>query len=111
MLAASLAGGLIASCGRPREIAVRVSIPGPDSMETPVSGIGLVALPYDRDSVIAALDAAAKTPRPATAELDSLFRAFRGPFTAYAAATFRTGRLQDSVAGVKRELDSLPRSA
>ena len=49
--------GLIA-CERPRTVAVRVSIPGPDSVETPVTGIGLVALPYDRDSVLAALIAA-----------------------------------------------------
>ena len=60
MLAVALVAlaGLVA-CERPRDVAVRVSIPGPDSVETPVTGVGLIALPYDRDSVLAALEAAA----------------------------------------------------
>ncbi|MGH7535130.1 MAG: hypothetical protein ACREMG_06050 [Gemmatimonadales bacterium] len=110
LLGAALAAGL-AACERPRDVAVRVSIPGPDSLETPVSGIGLVALPYDRDSVLAALEAAAHHPRPATAALDSLFRQFRGPFTAYASATFRAGKLRDTLTTVKSALDSMPRNA
>ena len=64
--------GLVA-CEHPRTVAVRVSIPGPDSVDTPVTGIGLVALPYDRDSVLAALARNARSPRPDTAELQ------RGP--------------------------------
>jgi len=58
VLAAALVAlaGLVA-CERPRDVAVRVSIPGPDSVETPVTGVGLIALPYDRDSVLAALRA------------------------------------------------------
>ena len=71
----------LAACERPRDVAVRVSIPGPDSVETPVTGVGVVALPYDRDSVLRQLEARARTPRPATAPLESLFAAFRGPFT------------------------------
>jgi hypothetical protein len=90
---------------------VRVSIPGPDSTETPASAVGLVALPYDRDSVLAALEAAAGSKRPATMELDSLFAAFRGPFNAYSSATLRTSGLADSLARVKSRLDSLPRNA
>ena len=43
-----------AACGRQRDVSVRVSIPGPDSLETPAAGVGVVALPYDRDSVLAA---------------------------------------------------------
>ncbi len=105
-----LAGAGVLACERSREIAVRVSIPGPDSVETPVTGIGVVALPYDRDSVLAALEAAARTPRPATATLDSLFQAFRGPFTSYSTATFQTGRLRDSLAELESRLDSLPRN-
>ena len=48
MLAASLVAlaGLTAS-ERPRDVAVRVSIPGPDSVETPVTGVGIIALPYN----------------------------------------------------------------
>ncbi len=88
---------------------MRVSIPGPDSVETPVTGIGLVALPYDRDSVLSRLKASAQSPRPATALLDSLFAEFRGPFTGYSSATFRLGKLRDSLAMVQRALDSLGR--
>lgn len=101
----------LAACGGPRDVAVRVSIPGPDTVETPVTGVGLVALPYDRDSVLRELEARARTPRPPTARLESLFAEFRGPFTAYSATTFRLGKLRDSLAAAKVELDSLPRSA
>ncbi len=96
-------------CEQPRDVAVRVSIPGPDSLETPVTGIGLVALPYDRDSVLRGLEVTARQPRPATATLDSLFAEFRGPFNNYSGATFRLGKLRDSLAMVQRELDSLGR--
>lgn len=99
----------LTACGGTRDVAVRVSIPGPDSVETPVTGIGLVALPYDRDSVLESLEKRAKSPRPATATLDSLFAEFRGPFTAYSMATFHLGKLRDSVATVRRALDSLGR--
>ena len=102
-----LLGLSVVACGRPRDIAVRVSIPGPDSLETPVTGVGLVALPYDRDSVLRQLEARAQTPRPDTAPLESLFAAFRGPFTAYSAVTLRLGKLRDSVAEAKAGPDSL----
>lgn len=102
-------GGL-AACERPRDVAVRVSIPGPDSVETPVPGLGVVALPYDRDSVLASLEAKSKSPRPATRSLDSLFRAFREPFTAYTSSVFRAGKLRDSLDALKARLDSLPRN-
>ncbi len=110
MLAAALVGlaGLTA-CERPRDVAVRVSIPGPDSVETPVTGVGLVALPYDRDSVLAALRAAATSPRPDTVALDSLFRAFRVPFVTYTGTVQRTERLRDSLDRLRTRLDSLPR--
>jgi hypothetical protein len=88
-----------------------VLIPGPDSVATPVSGLGLVALPYDRDSVLAALETAAPSPRPATAELDSLFAQFRTPFAAYSRAAFDAGRLRDTLSALKTALDSLPRNA
>ncbi len=101
----------LAACERTRAVAVRVSVPGPDSVETPASGVALVALPYDRDSVLRALEARAPAPRPPTAELDSLFRRFRGPFAAYTQAAFRAGKLRDSLERLKRTLDSLPRNA
>lgn len=98
------------SCERPRDVAVRVSIPGPDSVETPVTGVGLIALPYDRDSVLERLRAAARTPRPETAALDSLFAEFREPFNDYSSLTYRLSKLRDSLAAVKARLDSVPRS-
>jgi hypothetical protein len=91
----------LGACEKPRPLAVRVSIPGPDSVETPITGVGIVALPYDRDSVLRALEQRARTPRPPTAPLESLFAAFRGPFSAYSAATVHLNRLRDSVAAAK----------
>jgi len=101
----------VAACERPRDVAVRVSIPGPDSVEAPVAGIGLVALPYDRDSVLRALETSAHSPRPSTAPLDSLFRAFRTPFAEYAGASFAAEKLRGGLTALKRRLDSLPRNA
>jgi hypothetical protein len=100
----------VTACERPRDVAVRVSIPGPDSVETPVTGVGLVALPYDRDSVLAALEASAATPRPDTSALDSLFRAFRVPFVTYTGTVQRAERLRDSLDRLRTRLDSLPRN-
>jgi hypothetical protein len=102
----------VAACEqRPRDVAVRVSIPGPDSVAAPVAGIGLVALPYDRDSVLRALEAAARSPRPSTTQLDSLFQQFRGPFSDYASASFAADKLRSTLAALKHRLDSLPRNA
>lgn len=101
----------LAACEKPRPLAVRVSIPGPDSVETPVTGVGLVALPYDRDSVLHALEGRARTPRPPTAPIESLFAAFRGPFAAYSSATIGLGHLRDSLAAAKASLDSLRRDS
>jgi hypothetical protein len=98
---------VFAGCGSSRPVAVRVSIPGPDSVETPASGVGVVALPYDRDSVLAALEARATSPRPNTAAMDSLFARFRGPFTAYSAVTYVAGTLRDSLIRLKGRRDSL----
>lgn len=102
----SLAGS---ACRSERTVNVRVSIPGPDGALSPASGVALVALPYDRDSVIRALDAKAPTPRPSTAILDSLYLRFREPFTAFAAATFAAEQARDSLERIRRQLDSLPR--
>lgn len=90
---------------------VRVSIPGPDSVTAPVPGVGLIALPYNRDSVLHALAAAAPTPRPSTAELDTLFQRFRAPFSEYASASLETEKLRGTLGALKARLDSLPRNA
>lgn len=92
-------------------MAVRVSIPGPDTVETPASGVGVVALPYDRDSVLASLEARAASPRPHTAQMDTLFARFRGPFIAYTTTAYTAGKLRDSLAELQGRLDSLGRGA
>jgi hypothetical protein len=99
----------IAGCKSTRDVAVRVSIPGPDAVETPASGVGVVALPYDRDSVLASLEARAASPRPHTAEMDTLFARFRGPFIAYTTTAYAAGKLRDSLAELQGRLDSLGR--
>ena len=66
-----------------------------------MTGVGLVALPYDRDSVLRELESRARTPRPPKAPLESLFAEFRGPFAAYSAATIRLGKLRDSLDDAK----------
>ncbi len=108
-----LGTGLLAlgGCDGNREVAVRVSIPDPDSVETPAAGVGVVALPYDRDSVLASLEARARTPRPHTAALDSMFARFRGPFTAYTSVAYDENRLRDSLRRLQGRLDSVPETA
>lgn len=90
---------------------MRVSIPDPASTETPAAGVGVVALPYNRDSVLETLDASARSPRPDTAALDSLFARFRGPFTAYTAISYAEGALRDSLRLLRSRLGSLLRGA
>jgi hypothetical protein len=111
VLAASLVAlAGLTGCERPRDVAVRVSIPGPDSVETPVTGVGIIALPYNRDSVLAALEERAASPRPDTAALDTLFRAFQVPFASYTATVQRTEGLRDSLERFRLALDSMPRN-
>lgn len=100
----------LSACGH-RDVEIKVAIPGPDSVEAPVAHLPLIALPYDRDSVIAALEARAPSPRPNTGPLDSLFRSFRIPFAAYAKVAYRVENLRDSLTRTKAQLDSLPRGA
>jgi hypothetical protein len=100
---ASLVLLALAGCGGgPRRAAVRILVPDLEGSETPIPGVVLLALPYDRDSVLAALERRAATRRPHTAELDSLFRAFRGPFLTFARAAWRLERMT-------RQRDSLVR--
>jgi hypothetical protein len=96
-------------CKGARDMAVRVSIHGPDEVETPVSGVGVIALPYDRDSVLASLEAGSTSPRPHTAAMDTLFARFRGPFVAYTTTTYAAGKLRDSLAELRIQLDSVER--
>ena len=85
---------------------MRVSIPDVDSQETPAAGVGVIALPYDRDSILASLERRARTPRPRTAALDTLFARFRGPFTRYTRISYQASQLRDSLERVQQARDS-----
>ena len=100
---------LLAACEKP-SVTIRATIPRLDGTEAPIPGLELVALPYDRDSVLASLEARA-TPRPHTRELDSLFAQWRGPFLRFARASARSQELRDSLNRIRLQLDSLPRNA
>lgn len=80
-------------------------------MDAPVANLGFVALPYDRDSVISALES--RNPRPAviTRQLDSLFQRFRDPFVAYAREAYRVQSMQAALGRLRLRMDSLPRSS
>jgi len=75
-----------------------------------VAHLAIVALPYDRDSVLASLEAVHPRPLALTSALDSLYQAYRGPFVRYAAASYQVQLTAQSLAGLKLRLDSLPRS-
>lgn len=75
-------------------------MPDLDNVETPVAGVLVSALPYDRDSLIASMEQRAPGARPHTAALDSLFRAFQAPFVAFSRAAWRLEH-------ATRRLDSL----
>ncbi|MFL5531004.1 MAG: hypothetical protein ACJ8BC_03375 [Gemmatimonadales bacterium] len=101
-----LGTAILGACHTDKDVAVRVSIPDAESRETPAAGVGIVALPYDRDSILASLEARARTPRPQTATLDTLFAHFRGPFTRYTDVSYRASQLRDSLDRLRRGLDS-----
>ncbi len=69
-------------------------MPDLSGVETPLPGIEVAALPYDRDSVLAALEQRAPTGRPNTQQLDSLFQAFREPFLRFSRAAWHVEQAQ-----------------
>jgi len=69
----------------------------------PAPGVTVAALPYDRDSILTSLENASPTPRPHTAELDSLFQIFREPFGAATRLATRAGRLRAALAAVEAD--------
>lgn len=91
---AALALPVLFACGGPRHIAVQVLVPDLHGAATPLPGIEVAALPYDRDSVLAVLERRAGTERPHTRALDSLFQAFRAPFLAFSQAAWAAEQLQ-----------------
>jgi len=102
---------LAAACDRQRTVTVVASIPGLDSAGTPMPGFSFVVLPYNRDSLIAGFEARAAAPRPATAQLDTLFAKFREPFRAYTGLVAEIDRLNDTLAALKAGLDGMSRTS
>lgn len=88
---------------------MQVLLPGLDGAPAPAPGVVLIALPYDRDSLIKALESRAATPRPSTALLDSLFARFRESYGALAAADAGVRALSDSQAALAKRLEGLDR--
>jgi len=90
---------LLLGC-RETRLTLTVTLPGAGGEVGPAAGVTVMALPYDRDSILASLENEAPTARPHTAELDSLFHLFRGPFgeaTRLASQADRLGRLLRTV--------------
>jgi hypothetical protein len=85
-------------CEGPRRVTVQVSIPDLDGTVTPLRGVTVTALPFNRDSLAQAMEREHGGSRPHVAELDSLYDAFRGPFLAYFRADRRRAAVSDSVA-------------
>lgn len=104
-----LALGLVLAC-RPYETRASVRIPGPDGMPSPVAHLPVVFLPYDRDSVLAALAATAATPSPEPG-LDSLLAASRPPLAAYTRAAWSLDSAHRALDSLRSALDTTPRNA
>ena len=79
---------------------MQLAVPDLNGVETPLPGVEVTALPFDRDSLLAVLEQRAPTGRPHTQALDSLFQAFQTPFLAFARAAWQVEQLQ-------RQRDSL----
>ena len=96
---------IAAACTRNRAVTVQVLVPDLAGVATPIAGVVVAAIPYDRDSLIAAMEGRVSTGRPHTQSLDSLFQAFHGPFLAFSRAAWnveRVTRARDSVAVARR---------
>ncbi|HET7109527.1 MAG TPA: hypothetical protein VFI41_01535 [Gemmatimonadales bacterium] len=84
-------------CEGPRYVTVQVEIPDLDGTLTPLRGVTVTALPFDRDSLVQVMERERGGTRPHVARLDSLYDAFRGPFLAYFRADQRRAAVSDSV--------------
>lgn len=78
-------------------VAIAVAIPDATGIVGPAAGVTVMALPYDRDSLLRSMENAAATPRPHTEELDSLFQLFREPFSRSTRFAVLVDRLRDSL--------------
>jgi len=98
-----------AACRHGRTVTVQVLVPDLAGVATPIAGVVVAAVPYDRDSLIAAMEGRVSAGRPHTQTLDSLFQAFHGPFLAFSRAAWdveRVTRARDSVAVARRSTAS-----
>lgn len=77
---------------------MQVEIPDLDGKLTPLRGVTVTALPFDRDSLVRVMEQERGGIRPHVAQLDSLYDAFRGPFLDYFRADQRRAAVSDSVA-------------
>lgn len=94
----------------PYETRVSVWAPGPDSLPSPVARLPVVFLPYDRDSILAAMEAAG-TPRPSERTLDSLLAQTRAPLLAYTRLVWLADSARTALAGLRALLDTTPRNS
>lgn len=99
---ATLGVAVLAStaCSQPTTV-VTVALPGADGRPTPVAEQAMVLLPYDRDSMTAALTAAWPTPRPDTLPLTTLLDSLRGAYARFVAAP------AERKEGARREMEAL----
>ncbi|HET8762481.1 MAG TPA: hypothetical protein VFM12_03650 [Gemmatimonadales bacterium] len=84
-------------CEGPRFVTVQVEIPDLDGKLTPLRGVTVTALPFDRDSLVQVMEREHGGARPHVARLDSLYDAFRGPFLDYFRADQRRSAVRDSI--------------
>ena len=101
---------LTAACEQTRDVTVVATIPGVDSVAGPATGFAFVVLPYDRDSLVAAFESRAASPRPATDALDTLFAQYRAPFAAYTALVAESAKYADTLAALKQRLEGMSRT-
>lgn len=100
---------LLLACGRStRDVVVELELPGPDGVTAPLAGQPIIALPYDRDSLIAVLEAHAN-PRPHAATLDSLYDRFLPPYREVNRLGLAVRAQETEVHQLRSELDSLGR--
>ncbi len=100
----------LAACG-PRDTVLRVTIRDFDGHLAPVPHLPLVILPYNRDSVLAALATHGIAGRPGTHELDSLFAAVRQPFATLLRETDLDRHLRDSLETLRQQTGAEPRGS
>jgi hypothetical protein len=84
-------------CEGPRYVTVQVEIPDLEGTPTPLRGVTVTALPFDRDSLVLAMEREHGGSRPHVGRLDSLYDTFRGPFLDYFRADRRRAAVSDSV--------------